>query len=143
MEAHLSEVGLQETDPCVLGPAAAPAHSFVVAVNWLDSGVPVVSVTGELDRATAAALEGPLLPLCDAPAGDAVIVDLTSCAFIDLRGLHVLLSAQERLERSKRPLVLVLPMPSMLKLFQMTRVDVLFHICPSLSEAVEGYGGHD
>ena len=97
MEARVSEVGFQETAPCVLGPAAAPAHSFVAAVRWLDTGVPVVSVSGELDRATASALERPLLPLCDAPRGDAVIVDLTKCAFIDLRGLHVLLTAQERL----------------------------------------------
>ena len=139
MEARLSEVGLQEQAPCVLSPAAAPAHSFVVAVTWLDSGIPVVSVTGELDRATAAALERPLLALCDAPPG-AVIVDLTSCAFIDLRGLQVLLTAQERLERSKQPMVLVLAGLSMLKVFRMARVDVLFHICPSLDEAVEGYG---
>ncbi len=52
----------------------------------------------------------------------------------------MLLAAQERLERSKQPLVLVLRQPSMLRVLQVTRVDVLFQICPSLSEAVEGYG---
>lgn len=138
MEARLSELGLQERTPCVLTPAPAPTPSFVVGVTWLDSGVPVVSVTGELDLATASALEHPLVSLCDAPSGP-VIVDLENCSFIDLRGLHVLLAAQETLERSKQPLVLVIRHP-LVRILQVTRVDVLFHVCPSLREAVEGYG---
>ncbi len=141
MEARLSETELQELAPCVLRPAPAPAPSFVVAVRWTDGGIPMVSVAGELDLATAAALERPLLGLCDAPTG-AVIVDLTSCAFIDLRGLHVLLRAQEALERSKQPLVLVLQQP-LLRILQVTRVDALFHVCSSLREAIEAYDARE
>ncbi len=141
MEARLSEIELRDRAPCVLRPAPARAPSFVVAVRWTDGGVPVVSVTGELDLATAAALERPLLELCDAPTGP-VIVDLTSCAFIDLRGLHVLLRAQETLERSKQPLVLVMQQP-LLRILQVTRVDALFHVRPSLREAVEGYDARE
>ena len=72
------------------GPDAARA-SFVVATERLDNGVPVVSVTGELDLASAPALEDPLLAACDHADGP-VAVDLARCGFIDLRGLHVLLA---------------------------------------------------
>ena len=139
MEARLSEVGVREVAPCVLSPAPAATPSFVATVGWLDSGVPLVSVSGELDLASAPALEESLFGLCDAPAG-AVIVDLEKCSFIDLRGLRVLLTAQEQLERSKQPLVLVVGKPTLLRVFQVTRVDVLFHICPTLGEAIDGYG---
>ncbi|HYI36249.1 MAG TPA: STAS domain-containing protein [Thermoleophilaceae bacterium] len=104
--------------------------SFVVATEQLDSGVPVVSITGELDLATAAALEDPLLAACDHTDG-AVAVDLTGCGFIDLRGLHVLLNAQERLERAHRALVLITGNPAVLRILQVTRVDGLFEIHPS------------
>lgn len=142
MEARLSEVGVQERSPCVLRPTPASTASFVVAVGWLDTDVPVVSVTGELDLASAPVLEEPLLSLCDA-SGGAVIVDLANCGYIDLRGLRVLLAAQERLERSKQPLVLVIGKPTLLRVFQVARVDTLFHIYPSLHAAAESYGRHD
>lgn len=116
-------------------PWAPP--TFVAATEWLDNGVPVVSVTGELDLATAPVLEDSLLAVPDDAAG-AVIVDLARCSFIDLRGLRVLLAARERLERSNRPLALVVGNPNLLRVFKITRVDALFAIYPSLTAAAEG-----
>lgn len=139
MEARLTGIAVQERSPCVLSPTPASTPSFVVAVGWLDSDVPVVSVTGALDMATAPVLEEPLFGMCDA-SGGAVIVDLAECDFIDLRGLRVLLAAQERLERSKHPLVLAIGKQTLLRVFQVTRVDTLFHIYPSLQAAAESYG---
>lgn len=127
-------VGLPGT--CVLAPTPAPTTTFVVATEWLSSGVPVVAVTGELDLTTASTLEETLLSLPDHSA-EAVIVDLACCSFIDLRGLHVLLSARERLERSNRPLVLVGRNPNLLRLLRVTRVDSLFEIYPSLTAAAD------
>jgi len=97
----------------------------------------VVSVTGELDVATAPALEESLLALSDDPAG-AVIVNLARCTFIDLRGLRVILAARERLERSNRPLALVVGDPNLLRIFNVTRVEAFFAIYPSLTAATEG-----
>jgi len=142
MEAHQSPTGVTQApparspQPCVLGPARHRA-SFVVATEWLDNGVPVVSVTGDLDMATAPALEDPLLAACDHTEGP-VAVDLARCGFIDLRGLHILLAAQERLERVRRELVLITGNPSVLRILQITRVDGLFEIHPSRAAATGG-----
>ena len=119
---------------CVLGASRAPRTTCVVATEWLASGVPVVSVDGELDLTTASTLEETLLTLPDHTA-DAVIVDLERCSFIDLRALHVLLAARERLEHSNRPLVLVCGNPDLLRVLKVTRVDGLFEIWPSLTAA--------
>ena len=120
---------------CVRTPSP-PATTFVAATEWLENGVPVVSVTGDLDLATGSVLEEALLGLAEGAEG-AVIVDLTSCDFIDLRGLRVLLAARERLERSNRPLALVVGKPSLLRVFKITRVDDLFEIHPSRAAAVK------
>ena len=111
---------------------AAPwsTTTFVAATEWLASGAPVVSVTGELDLATAPVLEEALLGVSDHGKA-AVTVDLTGCGFIDLRGLHVLLDARARLVRSNRALVLVTGNPTLLRVFKITRVDALFEIYPS------------
>ena len=147
MNQHLALVEETRAPPakppgdCVLGPrrtaAARSSTTFVVTTAWLDDGVPVVSVTGELDLATAPALEEALRPVCDHAEGP-VAVDLSRCDFIDVRGLHILLSAQERLERSHRPLVLITGNPNVLRIFQITRVDGLFQIHPSRAAATKG-----
>lgn len=141
MEEPLSPGGAKATPP---GPtagalprvAAVSLPSFVVATEWLDDGVPVISVTGELDLLTAPALEDSLLAVPEGASG-AVIVDLARCTFIDLRGLRILLAARERLERSSRPLVLVAGNPNVLRVFTVTRVADLFTIHPSLAAAAE------
>lgn len=147
MEERLSSVGAGEVGSagrdgagrCVLSPG--PSTTFVAATERLEGGVPVVSVTGELDLTTAPVLEEALLGLFDAAAG-AVIVDLARCSFIDLRGLRVLLAAREVLERQDRPLALVAGNPSVLRIFKITRVAERFEIYPSLAAArkVNGRG---
>lgn len=154
MEEPLSPVGPTEVPSaganvapgtCALGPRRSARGvrpesppTFVAATEWLDDGVPVVSVSGELDLATAPALEDSLRAVPDDATG-AVIVDLARCSFIDLRGLRVLLAARERFERSKRPLALVVGDPNLLRVFKVTRVRELFVIYPSLTAAAEGH----
>ena len=145
MEKHVSPVGARG-GTCALGPGRAVHRvtpgappTFVAATEWLDNGVPVVSVTGELDLATAPALEDSLLAVPEDAAG-AVIVDLARCSFIDMRGLRVLLAARERLERANRPLALVIGNPNLLRVFKITRVGSLFAIYPSLTAAAEVAG---
>jgi anti-sigma B factor antagonist len=115
------------------------SQRFVAATEQLDSGTPVVSVTGEVDLATAPALEQTLLGVVEDRAGE-LIVDLSGCSFLDSRGLRALIATRERLERSNRPLALVLSNPSVLKIFQITGFDELFEIYPSLGAVVDGDG---
>jgi anti-anti-sigma factor len=110
-----------------------------VATEQLDTGAPVVSVQGEVDRATVLALEQTLLGVTEDRTGD-VIVDLTGCSFLDSRGLGALNAARARLERCGRRLALVLANQSVLRIFQITQNDQLFEIHPSLRAAVDGNG---
>jgi anti-sigma B factor antagonist len=106
---------------------AGAGPRFVTANEQLDTGTPVVSVMGELDRATVPALEQTLRGVDDDRTGD-VIVDLTGCRFLDSRGLRALIATRVRLERSDRRLALVLANQSVLRIFQITQLDELFEI---------------
>jgi anti-sigma B factor antagonist len=116
---------------------AGAGRRFVAATEQLDDGTPVVCVLGEVDLATAPELEQALVGVGDDRTG-AVIVDLTGCTFLDCSGLRALVATRGRLERSNRRLGLVLPKPGMLRIFQITGLDELFEIYPSLGAAVSG-----
>jgi anti-sigma B factor antagonist len=111
----------------------------VATTEQLDTGAAVVSVMGEVERATVLALEQTLLGVTEDRTGD-VIVDLTCCSFLDSRALGALNAARARLERSGRRLTLVLANQSVLRIFQITRFDELFEIYPSLRAAVDRSG---
>ena len=70
-------------------------------------GSAVVSVMGDVDVATAPALEHTLRGAADDQTHE-VIVDLTGCTFLDSQGLGALVATKRRLERSNRRLALVL-----------------------------------
>jgi len=105
---------------------------FVAAKGQLDNGTPVVSVMGDVDVATAPALERTLLDVTSAGARE-VIIDLTGCSFLDSRGLEALTAMRARLQRSDRSLALVLSNPSLIRIFRITQVEERFTIYPSLS----------
>jgi anti-sigma B factor antagonist len=113
---------------------------FVAAVAELDNGTPVVSVMGDVDRATASTLERSLMDVTEAGTGE-VIVDLTGCSFLDSRGLRALIATRGRLKRSDRPLALVLSNPSVMRILEITHFDEQFEIYPSL-RAAGHHNGH-
>lgn len=115
------------------------SQRFVAATEELDGGAHVVSVMGEVDLATAPALEQTLLGVAE-DRTDEVIIDLTACSFLDSSGLRALLATRGRLEDSNRRPALVLSNPSLLRLFQITQFDELFEIYPSLGAAVDRNG---
>jgi anti-sigma B factor antagonist len=113
-----------------------PSDEFAASTEQLDSGTPVISVTGELDLATVPALERTLRSAAEGRRGE-VIVDLTACSFFDARGLALLNETRARLARSNRVLALVLTRPTDLKIFRITGFDRRFPIYPSLRAAVD------
>ena len=112
--------------------ASGVRQRFVAAVAQLDDGTPVVSVKGDVDTATAPALERRLLDVTEAGTGE-VIVDLTGCSFLDSTGLRALVAARERLEHSDRSRALVVTSPIVMRIFKITGFDEWFEIRPSLS----------
>jgi anti-sigma B factor antagonist len=71
--------------------------SFNVEVEAVDDGVRIVSVTGELDQATAEKLRAPLEEAIEAGT-DAVMINMCDCTFIDSTGLGVIVEAWKKLE---------------------------------------------
>ena len=134
--ATTDSTGLGRSDRRVT-PGAS--HTFVAATDQLETGAPVVSVTGEVDLATAPAFARTLLGATEDWTGE-VIVDLTGCSFLDSRGLGALLATRGRLEHSNRRLALVLSNRSVMRIFQITQFDELFEIYPTLAAAVNGNG---
>jgi anti-sigma B factor antagonist len=61
-----------------------------------EGGATVVAVGGELDAASTPDLEGPLGQA--AADGNAVVLDLSGCEFVDSTGLHAIIDARSAIE---------------------------------------------
>jgi anti-anti-sigma factor len=73
---------------------------FEASAAQLDDGICVIEVRGELDLSTAPQLEG---PLDEAIADGAVLVliDLSSCEFIDSTGIALIVRAWQRIDQAE------------------------------------------
>jgi anti-sigma B factor antagonist len=97
----------------------------------------VVSVAGELDIATAGRFSEELGRTAQRGARR-VIVDLVGLTFIDSVALGVLTEEARRLRADGGTCVVVSQDPRILRVFEITGLDRIFHIERSLAEAVEG-----
>jgi anti-sigma B factor antagonist len=114
---------------------ATSSGDFSVAVEPLAGGGYVVSVSGELDLATAPKLTG----ACNGPvlAADALLVDLTECTFIDSTGIASLLHlADERGGTSRRPSAIVTPGSQPARVFELTGVDKTLTVSSDRAQAL-------
>jgi anti-sigma B factor antagonist len=97
----------------------------------------VVSVSGELDIATAGRL-GDALSRTSERSARRVIVDLVGVTFIDSVALGVLTEEARRLRASGGTCIVVSQDPRILRVFEITGLDRVFRIERSLAEAVDG-----
>jgi len=97
----------------------------------------VVSVSGELDIATAGRLAEELERTAERNARR-VIVDLVGLTFIDSVALGVLTEEARRLRVAGGTCIVVSQDPRILRVFEITGLDRIFCIERSLAEAVEG-----
>lgn len=100
-------------------------------------GVPVLSVTGEIDVYAAPALREQLVDLA-AGEPDLVVVDLEKVSFLDSTGLGVLVSALKRLRSSGGDLALVARESPVLRVMAITGLTETFRISDTVAEAVAG-----
>jgi anti-sigma B factor antagonist len=99
-------------------------------------GWSVLTVGGEIDVATAPRLREQLLRL----VGDGnhrIVVDLGEVDFIDSTGLGVLIGALKRVRAHDGDLALVCTENRILKVFEITGLDRVFRLHPSVVAAVE------
>lgn len=92
----------------------------------------VVSATGEIDLSTAPMLEARLDELAE---GDAMVLDLTGVTFIDSTGLRVILGADTKAGENGRGLAIVATDGPVMRLFELTGVDVRLALFDSVAAA--------
>jgi anti-sigma B factor antagonist len=95
----------------------------------------VVAVGGVVDLATAAALEQAIDGLI-AESPPALIVDLSAVDFLASVGLKILVATQEQLKPPAR-FAVVASGPATSRPIQLTRLDEVFGLYPTLTEAVK------
>ncbi|WP_433673382.1 STAS domain-containing protein [Nocardia sp. CA-136227] len=93
----------------------------------------VLTVTGEVDLATASALESALdTALAAAPA--ALVIDLTAVSFLASAGMAVLVSVHKRAGGTR--LVVVADGPATSRQLKMTSLDQVFTLHSTLDDAL-------
>ena len=111
----------------------SPAPGFGVTSQPIASGT-MVTVTGELDAHTAPQVremvEAAITP------GAKVAVDLTGVTFLDSTGLGVFVTALKHLREVDGTLDLVITSPRVLKVFELTGLDVVIPIHEDTSSAL-------
>jgi anti-sigma B factor antagonist len=98
-------------------------------------GVPVLSVGGEVDMATAPRLRDALVQLAAEHPGCVAVLDLDGVAFIDSVGLGVLVGGLRRMRTAGGDLTLVCSTPRLTEVLMLCRLDRVFEIHPNVAAA--------
>ena len=98
-------------------------------------GVPVVSVRGEIDVATAPRLRDELASTPGLGV-DLCVVDLSAVTFLDSTALGVLVSAAQMCQEAGGELRLVVTAPHIYKVFTITGLDGVFAIHADIDQAL-------
>ena len=116
-------------------PMSFASPSFQLSDESLDEQTHLIAVRGEVHVSTAPEFSE---RLNDAIAGGktAVVIDMTGVEFIDSTGLSVLLNALRRVTRQQGSLALAVSNPTVLRLFEITRLDSTFDIYPDRETAI-------
>ncbi len=114
---------------------AFDAPNFDLTEEPLDDSSVVIRVAGEIHATTAPEFSERLnAAIADGKTG--VSLDLTGVEFIDSTGLSVLLNGLRRVTRVRGSMVLACANPTVLRLFEITKLDSTFEIVPSCDEAI-------
>jgi anti-sigma B factor antagonist len=109
---------------------------FELTEQTPDDVTHVITVSGEIHVSTAQefaqALESAI-----ARGRPAVVLDLTGVEFIDSTGLSVLLNGLRGVLRRQGRLALAISNPTVMRLFEITRLDTTFDIEPTLQDALD------
>jgi anti-sigma B factor antagonist len=108
---------------------------FELSEEAVDERTHVIVVSGEIHVSTAPEFSRRLNDaIADGKLG--VVLDLSGVEFIDSTGLSVLLNGLRRVTRSQGRMALVCANPTVLRLFEITKLDSTFDILPTRAEAI-------
>jgi anti-sigma B factor antagonist len=102
----------------------------------VDDHTTIVTVDGEIHVSTAPEFSGVLAAMV-AGGRTRLVLDLTGVMFIDSTGLSVLLNALRRTTREGGRMALVCTNPTVLRLFEITRLDSTFDIHADVEPALQ------
>ncbi len=108
--------------------------SFLVTRKEPAHDTSLLSVEGDLDLASAPSLKWALADVQSADSRN-VVVDLSKVGFIDSTALGVLVGAQRSLDPGVR-LAIVCAEENVLRIFELTGLDGMFEIVPTLQDAL-------
>jgi anti-sigma B factor antagonist len=100
------------------------------------NGVAVVTVRGELDLATVPTFQSRLHRAIDTHAGQTVVVDLDGVGSVDANGLGVLVAALGRATSHGGDIVLVCNSPALRQQLAACRLNRVFSVHDTVTEAV-------
>jgi len=105
---------------------------FDVRSESVPGGATIVRVAGEVDLATTPRLEEALAGV----DSEVVVMDLSHCSFLDSAGIRTLVGAARRLSDAGRSLRIVSVDPGIIRLLEITAVDTLIAVHPSVEAAL-------
>ncbi len=106
--------------------------------EWVGEGSAVVTVEGELDMYTSAQLRDVLRELDSRGIAHHLVMELSSCTFIDSTGLGLLVALQRRADSR---LDLVVKDQQILDLLEITALDRLFRVHETRAAALDSLRG--
>jgi anti-sigma B factor antagonist len=116
--------------------AAFEPPDFELTEELLDEHNILLRVVGEIHATTAPEFSERLnSTISEGHTG--VVLDLLGVEFIDSTGLSVLLNGLRRVTRVRGAMVLACANPTVLRLFEITKLDSTFEIVPNCDEAIE------
>ena len=110
------------------------ADSPVQDIRWQDKNV-VVQVTGDIDLNSSPKFQQAVLSLMD-KRPDRIIVNLSDVPYMDSSGVASLVKLLSRVRKSGAMLSLCCLNDRVRSVFEITRLDSVFHICNSEEEAM-------
>ena len=108
---------------------------FELSEEDLDERTHIIAIAGEIHVSTAPRFSV-LLDQALTRGKTAVVLDISGVEFIDSTGLSVLLNGLRRVHRQRGRMALVCANPTVLRLFEITRLDATFDIHPTRDEAL-------
>ncbi len=120
-------------------PDANPLTDTMTTAVADHDGVTVLTVTGEVDLATAPALETAIDAALDSGA-DHLVIDLAAVSFLASAGMAALVAAHQR-AGDKTTIALVAEGPATSRQLKMTALDQVFDLHSTLGDALASVRG--
>jgi anti-sigma B factor antagonist len=103
----------------------------------LDSGIAVVTVTGDVDVSTSASLRDGLLRVITDEIDRGLVVNLSSVSFIDSTGIGVLVGIWHRARAGQRRLALAAPSRQARAVLEATGLTKVLPVHDTQAQAVQ------